>query len=97
MFSTSADILNLVLAVCLVILTFFLCWAIYYFAASVQKVHRVLKRVEMGIAKAEEVVNLAKEKLKNSSAYFMILGEIAKKAMEFVQEKKNAKKATAKK
>jgi len=97
MFSTSADILNLVLAVCLVILTFFLCWAIYYFAASARKVHRVIKRVETGITKVEEVVNLAKEKLKNSSAYFMILGEIAKKAMEFVQEKKNAKRTATKK
>lgn len=97
MFSTSADILNLILSVCLVVLTFFLCWAIYYFAASARKVHRVIKRVELGVTKAEEVVALAREKLKNSSAYFMILGEIAKKALEFVKEKKAAKKATSKK
>jgi len=88
MFSTSNDILNLVLAVCIVFLTFFLCWAIYYFVASVQRIHRLIKRVETGVAKVEEVIETAREKLKNSSAYFMILGEIAKKAMEFVQEKR---------
>jgi hypothetical protein len=47
------------------------------------------------VTKAEEVINIAKSKLKNSSAYFMILGEIAKKAMEFVQEKRTANKDRA--
>lgn len=96
MFATSLDVLNLVLAVCVAVLTFFLCWAIYYFIASVQRINRITKRIEGGVAKAEELVNIAKDKLKNSSAYFMILGEIAKKAMEFVQEKR-ASKETPKK
>jgi len=97
MFSTSIDILNLVLAICIAVLTFFLCWAIYYFVASVQRINRITKRIEAGVAKAEEVVNIAKDKLKNSSAYFMVLGEIAKKAMEFVQEKRQARKEAPKK
>jgi len=97
MFSTSLDVLNLVLAVCITALTFFLCWAIYYFVVSVQKIHRLIKRVEVGVVKVEEVVNIAKDKLKNSSAYFMILAEIAKKAMEFVQEKRAAAKKAKKK
>ncbi len=97
MFSTSIDILNLVLAVCIAVLTFFLCWAIYYFVASVQRINRITKKIEAGVTKAEEVVNMAKDKLKNSSAYFMVLGEIAKKAMEFVQEKRQAKKEAPKK
>jgi len=97
MFSTSIDILNLVLALCVFVLTFFLCWAIYYFVVSIQRVNRITKRIEAGVAKAEEVVSIAKDKLKNSSAYFMILGEIAKKAMEFVQEKRNENKEKAQK
>ncbi len=97
MFSTSIDILNLVLALCVFVLTFFLCWAIYYFIASIQRVNRITKKIEGGVTKAEEVINIAKSKLKNSSAYFMILGEIAKKAMEFVQEKRNESKEKDKK
>jgi hypothetical protein len=96
MFSTSQDILNLVLSVCVAVLTFFLCLAIYYFVASAQRIHKLIKRVESGVSKAEEVLDIARDKLKNSGAYFMILGEIAKKAMEFVQEKQRSK-ATAKK
>jgi hypothetical protein len=49
------------------------------------------------VVKAEEVVNMAKDKLRNSSAYFMILGEIAKKALEFVQEKREERKETSQK
>ncbi|MFA5886866.1 MAG: hypothetical protein WC863_03795 [Patescibacteria group bacterium] len=97
MFTTSSDVLNLVLSVCLVALTFFLCWAIYYFVASVQRIFRLVKRIEAGVTKAEEILDIAKDKLKNSAAYFMILGEIAKKAMEFVKEKREKKTTTSKK
>ena len=97
MFSTSGDILNLVLSICLVLLTFFICWAVYYFVASVRRVHKLIKRVESGVAKAEDVIDLAKDKLKNSATYFMILGEIAKRAMEFVQERREKKTTSRKK
>lgn len=97
MFNTSGDILNLVLAVSVATLTFFLCWAIYYFVASAQRVYRLVKKIEAGVTKAEEIMDIARDKLKNSSAYFMILGEIAKKAMEFVKEKKERKTASKKK
>jgi hypothetical protein len=96
MFATSADVLNLVLSLCLVVLTFFLCWALYYIISSVQGVYKLVKRIELGVTKAEEVIDIAREKLKNSSAYFMILGEIAKKAMEFVRTKRDKKAAKKK-
>jgi len=97
MFNTSGDILNLVLSVCLVALTVFICAAVYYFASSVRKIHALIKRVEDGVIKVEEVVEIAREKLRNSSAYFMILGEIAKRAMDFVEEKRDKKAAGKKK
>ena len=97
MFSTSIDILNLVLAVCIFFLSFFLCWAIYYFVVSVQKIHRLINKVESGVSKAEQVIEIAQDKLKNSSAYFTILAEVAKRAMEFVKEKRETKKAGKKK
>lgn len=96
MFTTSADVLNLVLAVCLAALTTFLCLALYYFISSVQKIHKLIKRVEMGVSKAEGIIETAREKLKNSTTYFMILGEIAKRAMEFVEKKRDERTAKKK-
>jgi undecaprenyl pyrophosphate synthase len=92
MFSTSIDVLNLVLAICIFFLTIFLCWAIYYFISLACAIRRITKKVEMGINKAEEVVDMARQKLNNSSVYFTVLGDLAKKAMEFVKTKKENKK-----
>ncbi len=88
MLATSYDILNIVLAICLVILTIFLSWGIYYFIISAHKIYKLVKRIEAGVGKTEEILDIARDKLKHSSAYFMILGEIAKKALSFVEEKK---------
>lgn len=93
MLSTSLDILNLVLALCIIVLTVFIAWAIYYFVVSVQRINRITKRIESGVSKVEELIGLAKNKLNNSSTNFLILSELAKKAMEFVQEKRQQKKA----
>jgi len=88
MFSTSLDILNLVLALCVFALTIFLCLALYNLIVSLQRVNKITKLLETGITKIDEVVTMAKDKLHSSSAYFMILVELAKKAMDFVQEKR---------
>jgi len=97
MFTTSTDILNLVLSVCLILLTFFLCLALYNLIVSLKRINKVTKIIEAGVVKVEEVVNLAKEKIKNSQTYFMILAEVAKKAFEFIQEKRSKKKEDKKK
>jgi hypothetical protein len=88
MFSTSADVLNLVLSGSVILLTIFICWALYNVIISVQRINKISKIVETGVIKVEEVVNVAKDKLRDSSAYFMILAEVAKKAIEFVKEKR---------
>jgi len=79
--------LNLVLSVCVVALTSFLCVALFYLISSIHKVQRVVKMVEGGVTKAEEVVDLIREKVKSGSAYFMVLGEVAKRAMEYFFDK----------
>lgn len=97
MITTSGDILNLILAACIAVLTLFLSIAIYYFISSVQKVHRLISLAEKGIVKAEEVVSLIRDKVKNGSAYLMLFAEIAKQAMEFAKNKDWKKKAAGKK
>lgn len=92
MFETSADILNWVLAACVAILTIFICWTLYYLLASLHKIYNLVRRIEMGMEKAEELIDTAREKLRHSGAYFMILGEVAKRAMDFVKEKKSKDK-----
>lgn len=97
MFSTSSDILNLVLAICIIALTVFLCISLYYLISSIRKTHRVIKMVEGGVSKAEAVINIVNDKIKSGGAYLMILGEVAKRAMDYFSEKKSEEKEKAKK
>jgi len=94
MLNNSGDILNIILAISIATLTIFLCWAIYYFIASAQRIYSLVRKVESGVSKAEEILDIARNKLKNSRAYFIILGEIVKQAMEFVKEKQPKKAST---
>ena len=97
MFSTSGDILNLVLAVCITLLTIFLVSALYYVVSGVRKIFRLVDKVESGVSKAEELIALVKDKVKSGSAYFMLLTEIAKQAIRIFQDSNWIKKKTVKK
>lgn len=96
MFETSSDVLNLVLSVCIIALTFFLCWGIYYFVVAVQKWYRITKRVEVGIDEVEKIIFIVKEKLHGSLANMIMVGDVAKKVYDFVKDKKEEMKAKPK-
>lgn len=87
MFETSRDILNWVLAASAGALAFFLCWSLYYFIASAQRIFRLIRHVEQGVEKAEALLDLAKEKISGSASYLMILGELLKRGVDFAKER----------
>ncbi|MCX6797779.1 MAG: hypothetical protein NTX66_00975 [Candidatus Falkowbacteria bacterium] len=88
MFSTSSDILNLVLAICVLALSFFLCWAIYYFIVSIQKFYRITRRVEKITQDVEETVTNLKGKLTGGASSVLMFTEFAKHAMDFIKERR---------
>lgn len=96
MFETSSDVLNLVLSACIIALTFFLCWGIYYFVVAVQKWYRITKKVEAGVDEVEQIIFTVKEKLHGSATYLFTAGEALKKVFEFIQDKRAESKARPK-
>ncbi|MDI3496125.1 MAG: hypothetical protein PWQ35_146 [Patescibacteria group bacterium] len=86
MFSTSGDILNLVLAVCIIVLTVFLVTALYYVVSGVRKIFHLVDKVEFGVNKAEEVITLVRDKIKSGSAYAMLLTEAVKQVLRVVND-----------
>lgn len=97
MFTTSGDILNLVLATCIAVLTVFLSIAIYYFISSAHKIHKLISLAERGIIKADELLSLIRDKVKNSSAYLTLFAEVAKQAIQYAKNREWGKKSTGKK
>lgn len=96
MFSTSGDILNLVLAISIAALTAFLVALIYYVVASLRKVHHVINVVEKGVYKAEELVSLVSSKIKGSSGYFLLFAELAKQIVKITKNKAEEKSESKK-
>ncbi len=97
MFTTSGDILNLVIAACVAILTVFLSIAIYYFISSAHKIHKLISLAERGIVKADELISLIRDKVKNSSVYLTLFAEIAKQVVAYARNREWGKKSTGKK
>lgn len=89
MFESSKDILNLVAAISIASLAFFLCWALYYIITSARSSVRVIRKVEQGVDKAESLIDLVKEKLSSSASYLMILSNLVKKGIEIFENRKS--------
>jgi hypothetical protein len=84
---TSHDILNLVIAFCLLWLTVFFAWMIYYFAMIAKQIYQMTKEMRLRIQKIDEAAKAFKEKLDHSSAYFVLIGEGIKKLVDMLREK----------
>lgn len=91
MLNTSGDILNLILALSVAVLTAFIVVALYYFIASIKKVHNVASGLERGVEKTEEVIDIVKSKINSSTSHLVIVAEFVKQAMQFFTDKKKKK------
>lgn len=82
MFSTSNDILLLTIAACVAVFTFFACWGLFYVVASIRNVYGITKDFKNLFKKAEDLIDVLKNKVHESSTYFLLFGEVLKKVMD---------------
>ena len=92
MFSTSLDILYLTLSLCAAVLTFFLCWALYYFVCLERDAVTVVEKWKHLLEKAETVVGFVEEKMHSGGAYMLMAGQALKSLVEYFVEKRETKK-----
>jgi len=89
MLNTSKDILYLVLSFCILWITVFICWLLYYFISTVGGVRKIVKGVEDKVAKVDALLNLVKEKVEHSATYLGLLVEGIAKVVGYLKDKKN--------
>lgn len=94
MFETSADVLNLIIALCVLIFTFFLVWGLYYLISGLRKVYRVINEMDKVVHKINDTVDLVKSKVKKGGSYLYVLGEATKKIVDLVADKTSKKNTT---
>lgn len=88
MIENSKDILNLIAALSIATLAFFICWALYYLISTARSGFKVVKKVERGIDKAESLIDLVKEKISSSASYLMILSNLVQKGIDIFENRK---------
>jgi len=92
MLENSKDVLNIVSAISIAALAFFLCWALYYIIASVRSTFKLVKRIEQGVEKAESLIDLIRDKVSSSATYLNLLSNLVKKGMDFAEKRNNRKR-----
>lgn len=105
MINTTLDILYIVLAGSIGIVAIFLCWALYYVVRMLRNAVYMVEKVTTVMEKADEVLDMAKEKLHSTGAYLSVVASVAKGVMDYVgdkgvdmlEKKKTRKRTTRKK
>jgi len=93
----SKDLLFIVIAFCVLWLTIFIAWFIYYLAMIMRQAYQATKDMRERINKIDEVIQSLKEKIEHSASYLGLISEGVKKITEVVKEKTGTKKKTTKK
>ena len=103
MLETSLDILYITLASSVALLTIFLIWGIYYVVRMLKNAVYMVEKFTIVVKKADEVMDLAKEKLHSTGTYLGVAANLAKGAMDYFGESgvlpkpKKKRKSTRKK
>ena len=87
MLETSGDILNIVLAISVFGIAFFLCWALYYLVMTLRQLFKAVKEVKEKMDKVDEAIKAFKDKIESSSSYLLLIGEGVKKLVEVMKRR----------
>lgn len=91
MLETSRDILNVSIAGAVIVLVIFLCFALYYLIANLKRINRISGQIEKGVTKIDNLIDLIKNKVNQSSSYLFLFGKLIEKAMSYFISKKDKK------
>lgn len=78
----SKDILYLVLAFCVLWLTFFLAWLFYYLIASARQIHKVVQLIKNEVEQISSVIHKIKSAIEVPSSIIVLAIEGFKKIAE---------------
>lgn len=91
MLENSNDLLNIVIAFCVLWFTIFLCWMIYYFAMILKRIYRVMETFTETLEAVEGFFTKAKEKVNSFGTTLATMVELGKKGFDYVSEKRSQK------
>lgn len=88
MFESSRDILNLVIALSVFLVSFAIAWFIFEVAVIVRRMRKLTDSVQERLEKIDDAIHSIKDKLGSTAASLGFLAEGAKQLIKYVIEKK---------
>lgn len=90
MLNTSKDLLYVVLSICIIWLTVFMCWLLYYFISIIGGIRKIVRNVEDKIEKVDNLLSIIKDKIEHSAGYLTVMVEGISKIVSYMKDKKNS-------
>ena len=97
MLETSKDLLYIVIAFCILWLTIFICWMIYYMAMILKRIHIVMETFTRTLEAVRSFFDNARDKVNNLGSTIAAAVEVGRKVADFVKEKQAGKSSGSRK
>jgi hypothetical protein len=91
-FVNASDLLYFVGSICLILVTVFLCWALYEVAHLLKQADEVVTKTRTTVEKVEDTIASFVERLGSLAGYAGILTAGGKKVMRMMERRKKGKK-----
>jgi len=93
MLETSKDLLFVVLAFCILWLTIFLSWLLYYVISIVRDAESLVRQIKGAVEKVDQLAHTVREKFEHSAASFTLVAQAVKELIVWAMQER-AKKRT---
>lgn len=88
MFQTSGDILNMVIAVCVLMFTIFIVLVIYNLLSGLKKIRNMVSEIDKSVRGLLTMIDNVKGKVQKSTSYVYMASEVAKNIFDLVKNKR---------
>jgi len=92
MLENSQDVLNLVIAFCVLWFTVFVCWTIYYFGMILKRINTVTEALTDVLEAAKDFMDKTKERINSVGATLGAIVQLGEQAISYFSSKKSDKK-----
>ena len=93
MLETSKDLLFVVLALCVLWLTIFMSWLMYYVISIVRDAERIVRLVKSAAVKIDDIAQGIQDRLDKSAASFSLVAHALREVVTWAIEQKISEKA----
>ncbi|OGY79026.1 MAG: hypothetical protein A3B74_04035 [Candidatus Kerfeldbacteria bacterium RIFCSPHIGHO2_02_FULL_42_14] len=83
---TSLDFLYIIIAVCILILTIFLVWVLYYVAQLLRQGHDIMMQVRKTVSEIEQSIDAIHQRISQSTHSLVSVVQECASMLRFIQE-----------